>query len=173
MQIVLVDVTEPILDADLAGDRHRLETLLDARVAEWPPVGGEWDTDAMGMFRRLLGEQGFHPLWGPKYVVVDGRLVGSAGFFGPPDDQSEVEIGYSVCASERRRGIATATVAELRTIATQSGAQSLRARTTTTNTASLLTLQRNGFEIVIEPEPETANAELTDGGHEVLLRVIG
>jgi RimJ/RimL family protein N-acetyltransferase len=44
-------------------------------------------------------------------IVVDertGRVVGRAGFHGPPDDAGIVEVGYSIDTAERRRGYARA-----------------------------------------------------------------
>ena len=114
-------------------------------VNEWPPDGGEWDRDSMRFFRQIVDRRSFTPEWGPTYVVCTGRLVASAGFFGPPDDAGEVEVGFSVCRSERRQGVATAAVALLCDVAARSGCASIRARTTMQNAGSVATLQRNGF----------------------------
>jgi [ribosomal protein S5]-alanine N-acetyltransferase len=95
--------------------------------------------------------------------VCEERLVGSAGFFGPPDDAGEVEIGYSVCRSERRKGIGTAVVAELCGIASERGCASVRAETTEENVASIAVLQRNQFV-------EVSRSERDDGVLELLFR---
>ena len=78
-------------------------------------------------------------------MIADDRLVGTTGFFGPPDEAGEVEIGYSVCRSERRRGIATSAVAELCALAIAGGCASIRARTTADNVGSISVLEHNGF----------------------------
>jgi RimJ/RimL family protein N-acetyltransferase len=160
-QISLVEVTDALLDADHNSDNDTLGELLGATVAEWPPIGGEWDQNAITFFRAQLNNAAFDPFWGPRYVIVDRRLVGSAGFFGPPDigppgntgeHPNEVEIGYSVATMERRQGIATATVNTLCELAREQGAQSVRARTTTSNIASLRTLDRTGFQPATNPD---------------------
>jgi hypothetical protein len=76
-------------------------------------------------------------------LIANNRLVGSAGFFGPPDEEGEVEIGYSVCLVDRRRGIATAAVAALCELASARGCASIRARTTADNLGSIAVLERN------------------------------
>jgi RimJ/RimL family protein N-acetyltransferase len=145
MDLVLVGLTAATLDAELAGDWTMLSELLHASIQEWPPEGGEWDRAAMEFFRQQLDTGVFDVGWAPSYVVGDGRLVAGAGFFGPPDGDGEVEIGYSVCRSERRRGVATAIVGQLCDLARQAGCVSVRARTTPDNVASVATLARNGF----------------------------
>jgi RimJ/RimL family protein N-acetyltransferase len=146
VNIVLVPVTAASLDAELAGDLARLATLTAAAVTEWPPIDGEWDRDAMDHLRGVLDDEEFDAAFGAFYVVIDGALGGHAGFFGPPDADSEVEIGYSVCRQERRRGCATAVVGELCRRAGALGAGSVRARTTNSNVGSIEVLRRNGFQ---------------------------
>jgi len=138
-------VTVAALDAELGGSRQQLAEVLGVRIAEWPPEGGEWDRDAVEFFRRQVDDGGFDRSWGPSYIVGDGSLVGSAGFFGPPDAAGEVEIGYSVCRTERRRGIATAAVGQLCGRAASGGCASVRARTTADNVASIAVLEGNRF----------------------------
>lgn len=148
MKIALVEISSAMLDADVAGCCVELGDLLDAVVQEWPPLGGEWDYDAMRFFRGQIDEPTFAARWGPRYVTFDGRLVASAGFFGPPDEDGHVEIGYSVCLGERCKGIATAAVAQLCEIARASGVTAVQARTTTMNVASIRALERNRFVVV-------------------------
>ncbi len=145
MEITLVPVTVAALDAELGGSRQQLAEVLGVRITEWPPEGGEWDRDAVLFFRRQVDDGAFDSTWGPSYIVGDGSLVGSAGFFGPPDAAGEVEIGYSVCRTARRRGIATAAVSQLCGRAAAGGCASVRARTTADNAASIAVLERNLF----------------------------
>ena len=155
MQISLRPVTALALDAELAGSRAQLADALGVEIDEWPPEGGEWDRAAVEFFRQRVDDAATRT-WGPAYVVADDRLVGSAGFFGPPDEDGEVEIGYSVCRSERRRGIATAAVAQLCALAIAGGCASIRARTTADNVGSIAVLERNRFT-------ESARATGDDG----------
>ena len=44
------------------------------------------------------------------WVVIEAEsdtVVGDIGFIRPPDDAGEIEVGYSVVPSRRRRGYAT------------------------------------------------------------------
>lgn len=49
--------------------------------------------------------------WGPRSIVHDGVVVGSIGFFGPPetadDGVPEAEVGYGLVAEARGLGLAT------------------------------------------------------------------
>jgi RimJ/RimL family protein N-acetyltransferase len=148
MALELRWISAPSLEAELANDRDRLASEIVATVTEWPPDGGEWDRDAMWFFRQAIDDPSFDPQWGPAYVVDDGRLVASAGFLGPPDGGGEVEVGFSVCRCERRRGVGAAAVALLCEIAARKGCRSIRAHTTVENTPAVATLQRNAFRLV-------------------------
>ena len=144
MHICLRPVTALTLDAELADSREQLADALGVEIGEWPPDGGEWDRAAVEFFRQRVDDDATRT-WGPAYVIADDRLVGTTGFFGPPDEAGEVEIGYSVCRSERRRGIATSAVAELCALAIAGGCASIRARTTADNVGSISVLGHNGF----------------------------
>ena len=48
------------------------------------------------------------------------ELVGSCGFKGKPNAQGEVEIGYEIAASERRKGLGTEAALALRDLAFRS-----------------------------------------------------
>ncbi len=144
----LVAVTPASLDAELSGDLSGLARRLGVTVSEWPPIGGEWDRPAMEHFRSLLDTPTSDLRFGPFYVVALGALVGTAGFFGPPDEALEVEIGYSVCTEARRRGIATATIVELCRRAAALGCSSVRATVSPDNVASVRALERTGFAVV-------------------------
>ncbi len=50
---------------------------------------------------------GFVPPWIGYYVEVNGNLVGSAGFKGPPINRT-VEIAYGTFEAYRKQGIGTA-----------------------------------------------------------------
>jgi RimJ/RimL family protein N-acetyltransferase len=156
-------VTTDSLDAELSQDIASLATWLDAEIEEWPPIGGEWDRDAVEHFRSLVDSAEFDRRLGPFYVLSDGSLVACAGFFGPPGDDLEIEIGYSVCQRARRRGIATAVVAELCERAAAFGVTSVRATVRADNTGSITALVRNGFVV----------SESTSAGDDLVLRRVG
>jgi ribosomal-protein-alanine N-acetyltransferase len=160
VEVTLIGVTVAALDAELDDSRERLAEVLGVRVTEWPPEGGEWDRDAVEFFRRQVDDGSFDLEWGPSYVVSDGVLVASAGFFGPPDADDEVEIGYSVCRTQRGRGIATAAVGQLCGRAASGGCASVRARTTADNVASIAVLERNRFVEVARDAGEDGSTAL-------------
>jgi GNAT superfamily N-acetyltransferase len=84
--------------------------------------------------------------FGPWLVVADSALVvGGVGFHGPPDDLGAAEIGYGVAASVRGQGIASAAVAQLRSLPLLPGVTALVAHTDPDNPASQRVLEHNGF----------------------------
>ena len=68
----------------------------------------EDDRDAASMWRD--GDP-----WGPRSIVLDGVVVGSIGFFGPPetadDGVPEAEVGYGLVEEARGAGLATEALA--------------------------------------------------------------
>ncbi len=131
---------------------EQLATLLGAAVStEWPT--GEYDRDAMEFFRACLEEGGKEVEgWYGWYAVREAdlesprTLVGAGGYFGPPDAEGTVEIGYSVLPKWQRRGYASEIVRMLVEHAF-TFAQVVRviAHTTEANSASIAVLLRCGF----------------------------
>ena len=133
--ISLVAVDRPIAHAVVAcGD---LDAVLPMpRVADWPHA----DTaDAL----RPVAEDPGHT--GTFLICRDGVVVGECGWFGPPDDQSEVEIGFGLAPSARRVGTGSEAVRQLLGWTVSQGARVVRAEVKPGNTASLGLLQRLGF----------------------------
>jgi RimJ/RimL family protein N-acetyltransferase len=128
----------------------RLAALLGGEVpADWPP--GEYDRSAIEFFRDRLEENPDLAGWLSWYAIERGGtdraalLVGAGGYFGPPDDGC-VEIGYSIAASCRGRGLATELVGALLARALlEPGVQRVIARTTAENRGSIRVLERCGF----------------------------
>ncbi len=75
----------------------------------WPPEYNGPDTRAW--LRNLMTADAGSAGWLGYYVIamVDGQpmLAGTAGFKGRPDDNGEVEIGYSIIPEMHRKGVAT------------------------------------------------------------------
>lgn len=131
---------------------EQLATLLEAVVsAEWPT--GEYDREAMEFFRARLEEGGEEAEgWYGWYALREAdlesprTLVGAGGYFGPPDAEGTVEVGYSVLPRWQRRGYATEIVHLLVEHAfTFSYIKRVIAHTTEANPASISVLLRCGF----------------------------
>ena len=106
------------------------------------------DRDGVGMTREVTP-------WGSRRIVrqADGLVVGSVGFFGPPepadDGVPEVEIGYGLVEAARGQGLMRDVLAGLLK-ATDAAGVRVRAATTRDNAASLASLHRAGFAVVGE-----------------------
>ena len=99
--------------------------------------------------------------WVARAVVVDGVVVGHAGFHGPPDENGMVEVAYSVDPAYRRRGYATAMLeAAISWAAADPAVRTVRASISPDNVASLATLRPFGFVEVGEQWDEEDGLEL-------------
>jgi RimJ/RimL family protein N-acetyltransferase len=78
-----------------------------------------------------------------------GRLIGTAGFYGPPDAAGEVTIGYGMVEPEWGRGYGTQAVAGLVAVCrAHGGVTAINADTDLDNLGSQRVLEKNGFERV-------------------------
>jgi ribosomal-protein-alanine N-acetyltransferase len=120
----------------------------------------------LGTYEALERDPGRTPWWFFA-VVVEGLVVGDAGFHGPPpaEGPAEVEIGYQVVPAFRGRGVATRACALLLEHAWRHGAAVVRAEVEPDNPdgpASLAVLRANGFrpteqgDFVVEAPPGSA-----------------
>jgi RimJ/RimL family protein N-acetyltransferase len=75
-----------------------------------------------------------------------GRVIGTAGFFGPPDAAGEVTIGYGMVEPEWGQGYGTEAVAALVAISREHGVTAVNADTDLDNVGSQRVLEKNGFE---------------------------
>jgi RimJ/RimL family protein N-acetyltransferase len=145
-------------EAELGSSRE-LGDLLGAIVPEgWPP--GEYDRPAIEFFRDRLAEDPSAVGWLAWYAVrrPEGRgepvVVASGGYFGPPDGEGSVEVGYSVLPEFQGRGYATEIVRALvdRALSRPEIAR-VFARAQEANAASVKVLLRCGF-VVYGPAEE-------------------
>jgi RimJ/RimL family protein N-acetyltransferase len=85
--------------------------------------------------------------WVPYTIEVraSGRVVGGAGFHGPPDACGTVEIGYGLAESARGHGYAGEAVSALVALAAQLGARQAVAELEYDNRPSANVLRRAGF----------------------------
>ncbi|MFE5672237.1 GNAT family N-acetyltransferase [Agromyces sp. NPDC056523] len=136
--------------------RIRLEPitaeLARSIVARDERPGDAWHpeypfADELDVLRRVAESTELHPVFG-AYLVrrsSDGLAVGGLGFFGPPDEQGEVEFGYGLVPSARGHGLATEAVRAALTHAATHGARRAAAETEIGNHASRRVLEKAGL----------------------------
>jgi [ribosomal protein S5]-alanine N-acetyltransferase len=87
-------------------------------------------------------------VWGPRSVVRGVTVLGSMGFFGPPepaaDDVPEVEVGYGLVTEAWGWGFATEALRGLLAHLDEAGVR-VRASVVPENKASLRVLAKCGF----------------------------
>lgn len=142
----------------------RLASLLNVRVeAGWPP--GEYDRDAQEFFRDRLQEGGTSAIgWYGWYAVQRGNsnrpsvLVGAGGYFGPPNEEGEVEIGFSIVSAWQGLGYATEIAQRLVENAfADRRVKKTIAHATPINLASSRVLEKSGFQYVCTEEDSGNN----------------
>jgi len=132
--VTLVPVTVALARAIVSGDLSGVDA-----APGWPHA----DTlDAL----RPVAESGVAD--GAFLISHEGRVVGDCGWFGPPDPEGTVEIGYGLAPAFRRRGLGTAAVRDLlEWVEAQEGVTRVTARIEATNVASRRLVERLGFTV--------------------------
>lgn len=93
--------------------------------------------------------------YGPRHLTLleSGEVVGTAGFFGPPDDHGVVGLGYGVVPSVRGQGLATEALKALLEFASHDPRVRLvQADASRENMASRRVLMNGGFTQVSEDD---------------------
>jgi RimJ/RimL family protein N-acetyltransferase len=125
-----------------------------------------WSADDVAAIRGGERRPGWHPQfpreddrdvaalwregdpWSTRSVVADGLVVGSIGFYGPPepaaDGHPEAEVGYGLVEDARGRGLMTDALATVLRVTDAQGVR-VRASVDPTNRASLRVLAACGF----------------------------
>lgn len=125
-----------------------------------------WSADDVAAIRAGERRPGWHPQfpreddrdvaalwregdpWSSRSVVADGLVVGSIGFYGPPepaaDGRLEAEVGYGLVEDARGRGLMTDALATVLRVTDAQGVR-VRASVEPTNRASLRVLAACGF----------------------------
>ena len=90
---------------------ERMDELLEGAAGPdgWPD---DHDRRFLELRRRELRDRPELLGWLVYAVLVDGELIGHAGFHGPPgrnaqSDPEAVEVGYTIFPARRRQGFAT------------------------------------------------------------------
>ena len=117
----------------------------EERAGDWhPDFPRKDDRDAASMWQD--GDP-----WGPRSIVLDGVVVGSVGFFGPPSDAadavSEAEVGYGLVEAARGVGVATEALTALLNVADAAGVR-VRASVLPDNAPSIRVLAKCGFTVL-------------------------
>lgn len=117
-RLVLLQATPDTLRAELVS-RQALGEGLGAEVPDsWPPE--LYDADAIRWTLNWLAEHPENANWSLYYIAeapdeesARPRLIGVAGYKGPPDEHGVVEVGYGIVPERRRRGFASEAVRAL------------------------------------------------------------
>jgi RimJ/RimL family protein N-acetyltransferase len=151
-RLELIAATVEHINAEL-NDLNIFASMLNAEVGiEWPP--GEYDKNAQEYFRDLLlkggedlaGWLGWYAIK-PSEEKKSAVLIGAGGYFGPPSETGELEIGYSVVSSYQKKGYATEIVKALVDMANKDPrVKRILARTNDSNKASCKILEKNEFK---------------------------
>jgi [ribosomal protein S5]-alanine N-acetyltransferase len=147
--VSIVPATIEVLEA--FHDVDAFAGLISSPVpAGWPefPEGIEFTIDKL---RERPDQAGW---WMHLFFDWTGRLVGSGGFVGPPDD-GVVEIGYEIAPEFRGRGCATAAArAMVEKARTKGGVHTVIAHTLASDSPSTSVLRRVGFRFAGEVPDE-------------------
>ena len=108
--IELRPMTPEFIEAVLEGRRQEAGTLLEIEVPDEFPSEGEKGFLALRL--RQMREDDRFKTWCPHAVVLGDRMIGHAGYHGPPGVNSvqaadAVEYGYKIFPAWRERGFAT------------------------------------------------------------------
>lgn len=134
---------------------EQLASLLNTQVESgWPP--GEYDRNAQKFFHNCYKENGISVIgWYVWYAItlpknyIPSLLIGAGGYFGPPDKDGIVEIGFSIVPSQRQKGYATEIAnALVENAFNDNRINKVIAHTTINNKASCKVLEKSGFHYI-------------------------
>ena len=166
-RLELISSSASHLKIELETPELLTEKLTAIVSPAWPY--GEYDRDAMEFFLSCFesgGEvaQGWYGWYAINTDRTAGKraLVGAGGYFGPPDSNGLVEIGYSILPEWQGRGYASEMVKCLVEHAQSfENVTRIIAHTSVENKASIRVLSANGFDDVgIDDESGNLRFEL-------------
>lgn len=145
----LIAATEELAKAEI-DNRAELSSLLCAQVPmTWPPEF--LDIQTMNFTLQQLQGKTDHVGWWSWYFVLKGEdkaervLIGYGGFKGQPDENANVEVGYSVLKEYQKKGYGSEAIAGLVNWAFGQQVKSVTAETLPELIASIRVLEKNKF----------------------------
>jgi RimJ/RimL family protein N-acetyltransferase len=147
--IELRPMTPEFIEAVLDDRREDAALLLDLRLPDEFPSEGE--RGFLGLRLRQMREDERFLTWCPNAVVLDGLMIGHAGYHGPPGINSAqspdaVEYGYKIFPDWRGRGYATEAAVMLMDLAEErAGIRHFVLAVSPTNDPSLAIVRKLGF----------------------------
>ena len=156
-------MTPAFLEATLDGRLEEAAALLEAELpAEFPR---ERERRFLELRLRQMREDARFEDWSPFAVVLGGRMIGHAGYHGPPgvntkQNPDAVEVGYTIEPEYRHRGYAKAAATELIRRAEERGIRHFVACSAPDNEPSLAIIRRLGFTQTGEAMDEEDGLEL-------------
>lgn len=114
-----------------------------SRVRDWPHADTIDALRGLAEHAELSGEGSF------LVVGQDEAVIGDCGWFGPPDEQGRVEIGYGLAVSARRQGLGSEAVRQLLGwVGQQPAVRTVTAEVLVGNEPSLRLLAGLGFALL-------------------------
>jgi len=147
--IELRPMTPAFIEAVLDDRREEAAALLDVQLANEFPRDGERRFLALRL-RQMREDERFET-WCPSVVVLDGRMIGHAGYHGPPginstQNPNAVEYGYAIYPEWRGYGYATQAAVMLMNLAAQrAGIRHFVLAVSPDNEPSLAIVRKLGF----------------------------
>lgn len=110
--LTLETMDRPLLDASFRRDYEAIEALGYTSGAEWP---GDTFCETIPYFQELCSVSGESDGFGSWVILkkYQREIVGVAILYGPPDAGGDVELGFIINPSERRKGYCFEAVATL------------------------------------------------------------
>lgn len=155
-RLILEPITLELVEAVLAGDRARSESLAQARFPrEWP--GPAVIERAFKAYPDQVRADPKTRLWGDRLMITRGserRVIGSVIFHGFPQN-GIADVGYGVEIDSQGQGYATeGTLACVEWALRQPGIRAVRATTFMWHRASVRVLEKVGMKIIGTEEHE-------------------
>jgi RimJ/RimL family protein N-acetyltransferase len=153
-------MTPAFIQALLDGRRAEAEGLLGIVVPrDWP----DDDDRYLRMWHKDMIEAPQFAKWRARALVPiegDDRMVGHAGFHGPPNADDMVEMGYTIFPEFRGQGLATEAAQALIEFAKENGAKMIRASVSPDNAPSIAMTRTLGLVQIGEQMDEIDGLEL-------------